>query len=67
MAVPARTSRAVRFTQADVARAVKAALKAKLPIGSIRIEPDGSILIVTAQPEDVAPSEAENEWESATP
>jgi hypothetical protein len=63
MAVPARTSRAVRFKQADVARAVKAAQKAKLPIGGVRIEPDGSILIVTGQPEPVAPSDALNEWE----
>jgi hypothetical protein len=63
MAVPARTSRAVRFTQADVARAVKAAQKAKLSIWGVRIEPDGSILIFTAQRQAVAPSDAENEWE----
>jgi hypothetical protein len=55
-------SRAARFTQADVKRALKAAQEAKLPIASVRIEPDGSIVIVQGSPPAAMPSVA-NEWD----
>ena len=42
-------SRVARFTQADIARAVKGAKKAKLAIASVRIERDGAIVIVPAE------------------
>jgi hypothetical protein len=51
-----------RFTQADVARAIRAAKKENVEIGAIRIEPDGTILIVPGSPKIVANLEA-NEWD----
>ncbi len=56
--------RAARFTEADVQRAVKGAQKAKLPISAVRIQPDGTILIVSGPPESVPPS-APNPWDEA--
>lgn len=53
-----------RFTEADVQRAIKAAQKAKLPLAAVRILPDGTILIVSGQPESVQPS-ASNPWDDA--
>ena len=53
-------SRVARFTQANIARAVKGAKKAKLAIASVRIERDGAIVIVPAEPQ--APP-AVNEWD----
>jgi hypothetical protein len=38
--------RPVRFTKRDLVRAVEAIRAAGLPIASIRIEPDGAILVV---------------------
>ena len=62
----ARRSRArrgrSRFTQADVTRAIRAAQVAKVEIAAVRIEPDGSILIVLGTPPSVASLE-ENEWD----
>jgi hypothetical protein len=40
-----------RFSSADLTRAVKAAEKAGVCVGRIRIEPDGSIEIVAGEPE----------------
>jgi hypothetical protein len=51
-----------RFTQADVARAIKGAKKASVSIGTIRIEPDGTILIIPAELVDVQASQP-NPWD----
>ena len=45
--MPAAPPRVARFTQADIKRAVKGAQKAKLAIASVRIEPDGAIVITS--------------------
>ena len=52
-----------RFTQADLARAIRAAKKEKLEIAAIRIEPDGTILIVPGSPRSVADLEFD-EWDT---
>lgn len=51
-----------RFTQADVTRAIRGAMLATLPIAAVRIEPDGSILIVPGNRQTVASLEA-NPWD----
>lgn len=51
------------FRQADIARAIKAMQKAKLPIASMRIEPDGSIVIIQGAPQIVAPAAANTAWD----
>lgn len=52
-----------RFTQADVARAIRAAKKENLEIAAVRIEPDGTILIVPGAPPAVRSSEP-NPWDA---
>jgi hypothetical protein len=56
-----------KFTAADLARALKAAQKARLPIACVRIDPDGTILIVPGPPERVAVSternDGPNDWD----
>ena len=52
-----------RFTQSDVTRAIRAALAANLEIAAVRINPDGSILIIPGTPIAVPPSEA-NPWDA---
>jgi hypothetical protein len=51
-----------RFTQADVARAIRAAKKENLSIAAVRIEPDGTILIVPGRPQSVPDLET-SEWD----
>lgn len=58
-------SRASKFRQADVARALKGAQKAKLQIAAVRIEPDGTIIVIPGTPEPV-PSSERNPWDDAT-
>ena len=36
-----------RFSQADVRRAVKAVASLGWPVGGVKIEPDGSIIVLT--------------------
>lgn len=55
--------RASRFTQADVARAIKAAKKENLEIACIRIEPDGSILLIPGSPIAVSSLTSPNPWD----
>jgi hypothetical protein len=55
--------RPARFTEADVQRTIKAAQKAGLPIASIRIEADGSILVVSGSPPPVPSFPVRNPWD----
>lgn len=52
-----------RFTQGDVSRAIRAVLREKIEIAAIRIEPDGTILIIPGTPAFVAQAEA-NPWDA---
>lgn len=60
---PKRTRGPSRFTQADVSRAVRAVKKEKIQIAAVRIEPDGTILIVPGTP-DAVPSSEPNPWDA---
>lgn len=63
MTAPARKPRGpARFREKDVARAIRGAQKAKIPIAAVRIEPDGNILVIFGTPEPVAVSDR-NEWD----
>lgn len=52
-----------RFTQADVTRVIRAAMAAQLRIAAVRIEPDGTILVIPGTPSLVAVSEL-NPWDA---
>jgi hypothetical protein len=39
-----------RFTQAELVRAIEAVQKAGLLVGGAKIEPDGTIVVLTAAP-----------------
>jgi hypothetical protein len=54
--------RPARFTEADLMRAIKAALKVGLKVMSARIECDGSMLLVFANGKAAASSEERNPW-----
>lgn len=43
-----------RFKETDVARAIRAARKANIPIAAVKITQDGDILIISGTPEPVA-------------
>jgi len=58
-------SRAARFRQVELARAIKGAQKANLNIAAVRVEPDGTILIIPGTPETV-PSSKPNPWDDAS-
>jgi hypothetical protein len=45
-------TRAARFSQADLTRAIKAFEKAGLPVAKARVTPDGSIEVVAGNPEE---------------
>jgi hypothetical protein len=58
--------RAANFTANDLTRAIKAALRAGLSIGCVRIEPSGAIMLVPGKPEDTVPfqsSPSQNPWD----
>jgi hypothetical protein len=61
---PRPVRRSVRFTKRDVMRAVEAIRAAGLAIASIRIEPDGAILVIPGKPE-IVPSSNRNPWDDA--
>ena len=46
--------RPATFTEADVKRAIKATQAAGMSVGSVKIEPDGTIHIVVAEPPKVS-------------
>jgi hypothetical protein len=52
-----------RFTQADVTRVIRAAQAAKLDIAVIKIEPDGTILVIPGTPSPVQLS-GQNPWDA---
>jgi hypothetical protein len=56
-------TRAGKFRQAEVARALKGAQKANVPVACVKIEPDGSILLVLGQPPTVPSSPSPNPWD----
>lgn len=43
-------TKAARFTQADLIRAIEGMKKAGLLVGGAKIEPDGTIVVLTAAP-----------------
>ena len=45
------TTRAARFTQADITRAIRAFEKAGLCVARARIAPDGTIEVIAGEPE----------------
>ena len=53
------------FKQCDVTKALKATVKAGIPVGRVEIDKDGKIVIVTTRPEAAANSEklGKNEWD----
>jgi len=61
--VVARVRRPARFTQADVARAVRGAKRADLSIAEVRIEPDGAIVIIHGEPHSAAQSSKFTDWD----
>ena len=54
---------AQRFKQADLTRAAKGARNAGIDIALVRIEPDGTILIIPKGTRSVASSSDVNEWD----
>jgi hypothetical protein len=57
-----RKSRAARFRQVELARVLKAAQKANMPC-SVRIEPNGAIVLIPMSPDAVAASSPVNTWD----
>jgi hypothetical protein len=57
-----KTRRGARFKQAEVARTVKALQKAGLSIAAVKVEPDGTVIVIPGRPEGV-PSSAPNPWD----
>jgi hypothetical protein len=58
--------RAANFTANDLTRAIRAALRAGLAIGCVRIEPSGAITLVPGKPEDAVSSPSlpsQNPWD----
>jgi hypothetical protein len=58
--------KASKFTKSEIARAVKAAAAAGLDIASVRVEPDGTIVIIHGAPAIKVVGEV-NEWDNAKP
>jgi hypothetical protein len=52
-----------RFTAADVRRAIRGAINARISIAAVEIAPDGCIRVIPGVPEPVAVS-APNPWDS---
>jgi hypothetical protein len=70
MTAPTRQSRArraARFTQADIARAIKGAAAAGVLVQQVTIDQDGRISVVLAGTQSVAPSDATAEGETGIP
>lgn len=52
-----------RFTQADVTRALKAAVAAGLTVRGYEIDPEGKVVVHTAAEADNSPDAALKVWE----
>ena len=52
------------FTQADIARAIKAVMSAGLDVQSIEIGPDGTIVVVTTTDQSETQDPKANEWDT---
>lgn len=61
-AADARKREPSRFTQADVQRAIRGATAAGLEIAAVRIDPDGSIHILTTKHQNA--DDEPNSWDS---
>jgi hypothetical protein len=57
--------RGPRIRQTEVARTIKALLKAGLGVAAIKHAPDGTVLVIPGKPEDV-PSSKPNPWDDAS-
>jgi len=55
--------RFVAFTQADVLRAIKGAVRAGLQVAAARIERDGAIVLTFGAPQPVPSSQEVNPWD----
>jgi hypothetical protein len=55
--------RPLRFTAADIRRAVSGARKGGLDVAGVHIHPDGSIRVLSTAAPDMQPSEEPNEWD----
>jgi hypothetical protein len=70
---PRRRSRErgpARFKEGDIVKAIKAARKAKMEIAAVKIEPDGTILIIPGTPDPVVepnPWDEPDDWGEPTP
>jgi hypothetical protein len=55
------------FRQGDVTKAVKATVKAGLPVQRVEIDPlTGKIVVIVAAPAEASPIEDVNEWHTVT-
>jgi hypothetical protein len=57
-----RPSRAARFTQADIGRAIKGAVAAGMRVAEAMVTRDGDIRLIFSIPGDVAQS-GRNDWD----
>jgi len=60
-----KTSRPSRFKQAAVAGTIKVLRKAGLGIAAVKVEPDGTVIVIPGTPEAV-PSSERNPWDDAS-
>lgn len=54
--------RVARFRQTELERTVKAMRKAGLDIAAVKVEPDGTLIVIPGAPELVPPSKP-NPWD----
>jgi hypothetical protein len=53
------------FKQGDISKAIKAAVKAGLPVARVEVSPEGRIIVIAGKPEqEQAPTAEANEWDS---
>jgi hypothetical protein len=57
-----KARRRALFKQADIARTVKAMQKAGLSVAAVKVEPDGTFIVVPGTPETVS-SSTPNPWD----
>jgi hypothetical protein len=54
------------FRQADITRAIKAAVRAGVPVARVEVSPEGRIIVIAGKPreEEQNPTTEANEWDS---